>query len=428
MGKIKRLIKLLGPGLMWAGAAVGVSHLVQSTRAGAEFGFALIGLLIFSNIIKYPFFEFAPRYAAATGQHLVQGYKNVGKWAVALYGVLTVLTMFTIQAAVTIVTASLVGNIFGLSYSLVVISAGLLLITMLIIAIGRYSLIDGVMKVIILTLTISTLIAVASALNIGYHPIPDFEVSFDWSNPMHLAFLIAFVGWMPAPIDISVWHSFWSYAKQKETGQRITLKDALLDFNIGYIGTAILAAGFLTLGAILMYGSGESFSPKGTVFAGQLIEFGQTRRGWLGVYIQEVTTDIAESLGLDDDTGALISSVNESGPAAKGGIQPGDVIVKFDGKTWTNYTKTDGLGNEGAQSIAISPDNTVWCGAFGEGVSRFDGETWRNYTPLNSDLAGFFVLSIVVDSEGNVVGIITRSGVIRIIANSKEITNEVSKD
>ena len=66
--------------------------------------------------------------------------------------------------------------------------------------------------------------------------------------------------------------------------------------------------------------------------AGQLIEFGQTRRGWLGVYIQEVTTDIAESLGLDDDIGALISSVNESGPAAKGGIQSGDVIVKFDGK------------------------------------------------------------------------------------------------
>ena len=65
--------------------------------------------------------------------------------------------------------------------------------------------------------------------------------------------------------------------------------------------------------------------------AKQLIEFGQTRRGWLGVYIQEVTPDIAESLGLDDAIGALISSVNEDGPAAKGGIQPGDVIVKFDG-------------------------------------------------------------------------------------------------
>ena len=52
--------------------------------------------------------------------------------------------------------------------------------------------------------------------------------------------------------------------------------------------------------------------------AEQLIEFGQTRRGWLGVYIQEVTPDIAESLGLEDDIGALISSVNEDGPAAKG--------------------------------------------------------------------------------------------------------------
>jgi serine protease Do len=66
--------------------------------------------------------------------------------------------------------------------------------------------------------------------------------------------------------------------------------------------------------------------------ASQLIEFGQTRRGWLGVFIQEVTPDIAESLGLDAAAGALVSSVNENSPAAKGGVQPGDVIFKFDGK------------------------------------------------------------------------------------------------
>ena len=272
MKKIVDTLKMLGPGLMWAGAAVGVSHLVQSTRAGAEFGFALIGVLIFANVIKYPFFEFAPRYAASTGQHLVLGYRNVGKWAVALYGLLTILTMFTIQAAVTVVTASLISNIFGLSISLTAISFILLLFIMLIIAIGRYSLIDGLMKIIILTLTLSTILAVVSALNIGYHPNPDFEKTFDWNQPLHLAFLIAFIGWMPAPIDISVWHSFWSFAKQKETKKSISLKEALTDFNIGYIGTAILAAGFLTLGAILMYGSGEEFSSKGTVFAGQLIQ------------------------------------------------------------------------------------------------------------------------------------------------------------
>jgi serine protease Do len=67
--------------------------------------------------------------------------------------------------------------------------------------------------------------------------------------------------------------------------------------------------------------------------ASQLAEFGQTRRGWLGVFIQEVTPDIAESLGLDAAAGALVSSVNENSPAAKGGVQPGDVILKFDGRT-----------------------------------------------------------------------------------------------
>lgn len=283
--RIKQVLKVLGPGLMWAGAAVGVSHLVQSTRAGAEFGFALVGILIFSNIIKYPFFEFAPRYAASTGQHLIHGYHKVGKWAVILYGLLTISTMFAIQAAVTIVTASLISNIFSLSSSIVLISSLLLALVTLLIAIGKYKFLDGLMKIIILTLTVSTIIAVVSALKIGYHPISEFEINFDWKQPMHLAFLIAFVGWMPAPIDISVWHSFWSYAKQKESGEKISLKNALLDFNIGYIGTAFLAIGFLTLGAILMYGSGESFSAKGTEFSGQLIQLYTQSIGSWAYYI-----------------------------------------------------------------------------------------------------------------------------------------------
>jgi len=66
--------------------------------------------------------------------------------------------------------------------------------------------------------------------------------------------------------------------------------------------------------------------------ADQLSEFGKTRRGWLGVFIQEVTTDIAESLGLDEAAGALVSTVNENSPAFVAGVEPGDVILKFDGK------------------------------------------------------------------------------------------------
>ncbi|MDX5362329.1 MAG: DegQ family serine endoprotease [Alphaproteobacteria bacterium] len=64
----------------------------------------------------------------------------------------------------------------------------------------------------------------------------------------------------------------------------------------------------------------------------QLREYGETRRGWLGVRIQSVTDEIAESLGLDKARGALVAGVSEGGPAADAGIEPGDVIVSFDGK------------------------------------------------------------------------------------------------
>ena len=65
---------------------------------------------------------------------------------------------------------------------------------------------------------------------------------------------------------------------------------------------------------------------------GQLIKYGKTRRGWLGVRIQKVTDEIAESLGLDQASGALVASVTENSPAAKGGIKAGDVILKFNNR------------------------------------------------------------------------------------------------
>jgi serine protease Do len=64
----------------------------------------------------------------------------------------------------------------------------------------------------------------------------------------------------------------------------------------------------------------------------QLKQFGEVRRGWLGVRIQSVGEEIAASLGVADNTGALVSSVVKEGPAAKGGVEAGDVILKFDGK------------------------------------------------------------------------------------------------
>ena len=67
-------LKSLGPGLLYAGAAVGVSHLVQSTRAGAQYGYILIIAIILAHILKYPFFVLGPRYAKQHNQSLVNGF------------------------------------------------------------------------------------------------------------------------------------------------------------------------------------------------------------------------------------------------------------------------------------------------------------------------------------------------------------------
>ena len=265
------ILKSLGPGLLFAGAAVGVSHLVQSTKAGAEYGFALLGAVLLALLLKYPFFEFGTRYAMATGETLIDGYRKQGKWVMAIFVLMTVGTMFTIQAAVTIVTAGLAVYLFGFGLGAWAWSAIILAVCLLILLYGRYEVLDNLMKFIIILLTLSTILALASALFFGSDVPKTFETAavFGWEKK-HIIFLIALMGWMPAPIDLSVWSSIWALEKKKLNTDR-SLSVALFDFNVGYIGTAILAVCFLTLGALVIYGSGETLSPKGGVFAGQLI-------------------------------------------------------------------------------------------------------------------------------------------------------------
>ena len=297
--KYRKLFKVLGPGLLYAGAAVGVSHLVQSTRAGANYGFDLVWILILANIIKYPFFEFAPRYASATGKSLIDGYNKIGKWAVTLYALLTISTMFTIQAAVTIVTAGIVGNVFGINLDPVTLSGLILLTTMIVLMIGRYAILDKLIKFVIILLASSTIVAVIICLGKGFNPNPENIQQFSWINKLDIFFLIAFIGWMPAPIDVTVWQSLWANAKAKNLGFKPNLKEALLDFKIGYIGTAFLAICFLTLGALVIYGSGEELSPKGVVFADQLINMYTTSIGswaYLLIAIAAVTTMFSTTL------------------------------------------------------------------------------------------------------------------------------------
>ncbi|MGS2725095.1 Nramp family divalent metal transporter [Psychroserpens sp. BH13MA-6] len=260
-------LKKIGPGLLFAGAAIGVSHLIQSTKAGAEFGFGLVWALLLVNIFKYPFFQFGPRYALATGETLLDGYKRLGKGVLITYYVLTFATMFTIQTAVTIVTAGLATSIFGLDISPEYWTVIILVISFAILILGKYRFLDRLMKFIVVILTVSTLIAVFFAAK-NHSGSVSFQAYIP--NAVEFGFLIAFMGWMPAPLDISIWHSLWAIEKQKVT-KDYNVKSTLFDFNVGFIATIIIGIGFISLGALVMFNSGETFSDKAGPFSNQLI-------------------------------------------------------------------------------------------------------------------------------------------------------------
>ena len=258
-----------GPGLLFAGAAIGVSHLVQSTRAGADFGFGLIWALVLIHIVKYPFFQFGPRYATATGESLLDGYKKLGKGVLVAYFILNIATMFTIQAAVTIVTAGLAANLFGITTNPIIWSVVITAICFVLLLIGKYKLLDNLMKFIIITLTISTIIAlVIATLNINETQNLSQILP---KGSIEVGFLIAFLGWMPAPLDVSIWQSLWAIEKQKNIKTNFNTKQSIFDFNIGFAATLILGICFVSLGALVMFNSGESFSGSAVKFSQQLI-------------------------------------------------------------------------------------------------------------------------------------------------------------
>ena len=291
-----------GPGLLWAAAAIGVSHLVQSTRAGATGGFALCGVILLALILKYPFFEYGPRYAAATRTSLVEGYLRIGRWALWLYLAITVSTCLFVETAVVMFTAYLVRFAFGLDWSLPFTAGVLIVLCAGLLWLGRFKGLDIAVKVIMALLALSTLAAAVVSL-----PHADFSTLALWprsiGDTIPFVFLLALVGWMPSAIDISVWSSLWTLAKDESSGVQSSVGTARLDFQIGYVGTACLAFAFVILGAGVMFGSGESLSSAGTVFSTQLIDlYSQTLGAWTRpiVLVAVVTTMFSTTLTVVD--------------------------------------------------------------------------------------------------------------------------------
>jgi Mn2+/Fe2+ NRAMP family transporter len=265
------LVNALGPGIMYAGAAIGVSHLVQSTRAGAGYGFALVWAVIVVHLFKYPFFEYGHRYAAATGESLLAGYRRVGRWALFSYLLIAFCLSIPTTAVLTVVTAGMASQLFAADLAPFVWGLILLACCTVLLASGGYPLLDKLMKVLMAFLAICTVVAVVAAAARGrVAPVPEFEAPAVWSA-VGIAFLVALMGWMPTPVDASAWPSLWMRERAKQTGHRPTLREALFDFKLGYWGSLVTALMFLSLGALVMFGGGETPARKADDFAAQFV-------------------------------------------------------------------------------------------------------------------------------------------------------------
>lgn len=268
----EQLLKAIGPGILMAGAAIGGSHLISSTQAGARYGWALLGLLLLVNLFKYPFFLYGERYTAATGETILHGYRRMGMPYLLAFAGLNLVNAFLNITGVAMITASLSLNLGAGSLNLALAELTLLVATAcaLIIIAGHYRWLDSIAKVVVLALAVSTVVAVAVAL---VHPVEKLPAAVS-ESPWDLAalgFIILFMGWMPAPIDIAVWPSLWMPARQKQTGHRATMSQAMFDFHLGYITTVVLAVFFLALGALVIHGTGQEISMESARFANQFV-------------------------------------------------------------------------------------------------------------------------------------------------------------
>ncbi len=267
--RLRGIAQALGPGILFAGAAIGVSHLVQATRMGAVFGLWPLVVIFFAHAAKYPAMVFGPRYAAATGQSLIEAYRDQGRWPLAVFALIAVGTSFTILAAVTLVCASVLRTALGLpSVSLVWISLACLAISALIMGRGGFRWLDGVLKVMMIALLLATLLAAALLL-----PRMDFQRLLTLPPALGLAAvvpMVALIGWMPAPLDITTWHSLWTLDRAEQTRHTPTSQQCKLDFHIGYLICFVTACCFLLLGAVVLYQPGIAPESQAAPFIEQL--------------------------------------------------------------------------------------------------------------------------------------------------------------
>ncbi|MBE0440976.1 MAG: NRAMP family divalent metal transporter [Psychrobacter sp.] len=262
--------RIFGPGILMATAAIGGSHLISSTQAGALYGWQLAIIIVLANVFKYPFFRFGTDYVYDTGESLIAGYAKRSKTYLWVYFILSILSAIISTGAVSLIAAVILGFMLPASIELSTITLAWIvtIVCWVFLIAGHYKLLDGVTKWIMIALTIATVAAVVIAAGRPTVMAVDFVAVTPW-NLATLGFIVALMGWMPAPLEFAAITSMWTSAKRKT--DHTTHKQGLLDFNVGFLVSAILALFFLSLGVFVQYGSGQEIQTAGIAYIDQLI-------------------------------------------------------------------------------------------------------------------------------------------------------------
>ncbi len=287
MNSIKTFLKTLGPGLLFASMAIGTSHLVLSTKAGAQYGWVMVIPIILANVFKYPFFEFGVRYTHLTNKTLIEGYLNRGKGYLWFYAAITLITTFTILAALYTVTAGLFINLFKVSGELTsYVALGLFVFISALLIVGRYAFLENSLKLVVSILFMALIVTTTLVIFKGQvAPVADFSPTPIF-NEAGILFLIGLMGWMPTTVEASSWVSLWSIEKWRDKAGKPSFKQSLQEFNTGYVVTGLLAIFFLVIGWFTLYGTQTELSGNAVIFADQVVNLFTTHIGsWAYVFI-----------------------------------------------------------------------------------------------------------------------------------------------
>jgi Mn2+/Fe2+ NRAMP family transporter len=254
-----RFLAQFGPGMIWAMVAIGQTHVILSTYAGARFGFSLLWVVILAHLCTYPVFEYGPRYAVATGESLIGAYTRIRRmrtFMIIFFGILLLTVPFLVIASLLSVTASILLAAFPqLSFNAWCLAISC--VTAALIFAGRYKGLEFACIAMSGVLVIATVAAFFLRL-----PQPQEILANGLIPAIPAGSMLTLVALIRMPTDpaTSIMHSVWAVKKREEwigvEGLQAGLRKSIIDLRVGFAFSLLIAFIFLSLGAVVLHPRG----------------------------------------------------------------------------------------------------------------------------------------------------------------------------